>query len=132
MGLKEGTILSNYIVDATDNAATNAKWTSTTVQNYTVPAGCRWFLTGGYVTRDTNTGTATLTVDVYDAATNLVLHLDEAVAGTGTTTYPDPTYTGYINFPLPMGAGWYVNITIGEAQGAAAAATCMVREVHGL
>jgi hypothetical protein len=132
MGLREGAILSNYIVDATDNGAGNDKWTSTTVQSYTVPTGSRWFLYGGIVKRDVNTGTATLAVELYNAAAKLILSLDTAVAATGTTTYPDTTYTGDIMFPIPMAAGWYVKITIGEAQGAAAAATCMVREVSAL
>jgi hypothetical protein len=131
MGITEGVLLDNYIVDATDNAATNAKWTSTTEQEYTVPAGRRWALDGGTVTRDANTGTATLDVSVYNADDKLVLILDQAIAGTGTDAYPDPTYTGYRNFPLIMGPGWYVKITIGEAQGAGAAATCCVREVLG-
>ena len=126
-----GVVLSNYIEDATDNAATNAKWTSTTVQSYTVPDNRRWLLHGGVVTRDADTGTATLDVSLYDAADNLVLILDQAAHATGTTSYPDPTYSGYINFPVLMGTGWYVKITVGEAQGAGAAATCMVEEIFG-
>ena len=128
---KLGVVQSNYIVDATDNAATNAKWTSTTVQSYTVPSGRTWYLYGGSVTRDTATGTATLNVSIFDAADNLVQILDIAADATGTTPYPDVTYTGYLQFPLPMPAGWYVKIVIGEAQGAAAAATCYVAESVG-
>jgi len=130
MGLREGIPLSNYIVDATDNGAGNDKWTSTTVQSYTVPSGKRWALFGGNVTRDTATGTATLDVSLYDAADNLVQILDQAADATGTTAFPDVTYTGYLQFPLPMSAGWYVKITIGEAQGAAAAAVCYVVEMQ--
>lgn len=99
------------------------------MQTYTVPSGRRWALYGGVVTRDANTGTATLDVSLYDAAGHLVMVLDQAIAGTGTDSYPDPTYTGYLNFPLIMNAGWYVLITIGEAQGATAAATCYVLEM---
>ena len=126
-----GVVKSNYIEDATDNAADNTKWTSTTVQSYTVPSGRHWWLYGGNVNRDADTGTATLDVSLYDAADNLVLILDQAAHATGTTPYPDPTYSGYINFPVPMGTGWYVKITVGEAQGAGAAATCMVEEIFG-
>jgi hypothetical protein len=126
-----GVVMSNYIVDATDNAADNTKWTSTTVQSYTVPSGRHWWLYGGSVNRDADTGTATLDVSLYDAAGNLVQILDQAAHATGTTPYPDVTYTGYLQFPLPMAAGWYVKITVGEAQGAGATATCYITETQG-
>ena len=129
MTTRGGEVKSLYIVDATDNGAGNDKWTSTTIQSYTVPDAKRWYLYGGTVTRDTATGTATLDVSLYDPDDNLVLILDQAANGTGITTYPDATYTGELNFPLPMNPGWYVKITIGEAQGAAAAATCHVLQL---
>jgi len=133
-GLSLSDVLSHvlneqYIVDATDNAATNLKWTSTTAQEYTVPAGKRWFLFGGQITRDVATGTATVEVDIYNDADKPVLHLDTRANGTGTTPYPVSTYTGSTVWPFPMDAGWYVKILIGEAQDAAAAATCCVIEV---
>ncbi len=124
-------LLDNYIVDATDNAATNLKWTSTTVQSYTVPAGKRWLLYGGQVTRDVQTGTATLEVDVFNDADKPVLHLDTRANATGTTPYPVVTYVGDVIFPFPMDVDWYVKVVVGEAQDAAAAATCVVLEVPG-
>jgi hypothetical protein len=126
-----GVVLGNYIVDATDNGAGNDKWTSTTVQSYTVPANRTWWLYGGSVKRDVDTGTGTLDVSVFDASNHLIQILDQAAHATGTTPYPDVTYTGYLQFPLPMPAGWYVKIVIGEAQGAAAAATCWITETQG-
>ena len=131
MGLTEGVLIDNYIVDATDNGAGNDKWTSTTVQTYTVPVNRRWALDGGTVTRDTSTGTATLDVSIFNAADKLLLILDQAADATGTTPFPDPTFTGERIFPFIMSAGWYVKVVIGEAQGAAAAATCVVRDVRG-
>jgi len=131
MGLPEirtGVPVENYIVDATDNGATNAKWTSTTVQSYTVPSEKVWYLYGGHVNRDTSTGTATLLVDVYNDGDKLVMRLDSQADATGVTGYPNATYCGGIIFPIPMEEGWYVKITIGEAQGAAATATCYVIE----
>ena len=129
MGIREGVVLSHYIVNTGVTDPGNGAWDSTTVQTYTVPDGRRWALEGGTVTRDTATGTATLDVSVYDATPNIVAILDQAADATGTTSYPDPTYCGYRNFPMILPAGWTVVITIGQAQGAAAAATCHVREV---
>jgi len=121
-------LVENYIVDATDNAATNLKWTSTTVQSYTVPTGKRWLLFGGHVKRDTQTGTATLLVDVYNESDKLILRLDTQANAIATTGYPNATSAAAFVFPMPMEAGWYVKITVGEAQGAAAAASCIVLE----
>ena len=129
MSIREGVLIDNYIVDTGDLGAGNDKWTSTTVQTYTVPDNRRWALDGGTVTRDTSTGTATLDVSIFNAADKLILILDQAADATGTTPYPDATFTGARNFPFIMSAGWYVKVVIGEAQGAAAAATCCVREV---
>ena len=129
MSIREGVLIDNYIVDTGDLGAGNDKWTSTTVQTYTVPANRRWALDGGTVTRDTSTGTATLDVSIFNAADKLILILDQAADATGITPYPDTTYTGERKFPIMMGPGWYVKVTIGEAQAGAAAATCCVREV---
>ena len=123
-----GPLVENYIVDATDNAATNLKWTSTTVQSYTVPANKRWVLFGGHVNRDVQTGTATLLVDVYNESDKLILRLDTQANATGTTGYPNATSAAAFVFPMPMDAGWYVKITIGEAQDTAATASCVVLE----
>lgn len=120
-------ITPNYIVDATDNAATNAKWTSTTAQTYTVPAGKVWLIWGGAVTRDTATGTATLVVNFTDGTNTLFNLATEANATGETSLFADlPT-----NFTLPLiaPAGYQVTIVIGEAQGAGAKATCVVTEI---
>lgn len=122
-------IIENYIVDATDNGAGNDKWTSTTVQSYTVPTGKVWMLYGGIVIRDTSTGTATLLVQVFNAANKLLLQLDTQADAAATTSYPNTTSTAGFRFPMKLKAGWYVKITIGEAQGAAASATCIVDEI---
>ena len=117
-------LVTNYIVDATDNAATNAKWTSTTVQTYTVPAGKRWFLWGGQVTRDAN---ETLVVNLTDG-TNIIMNLAIAAAGTGQTDLLEDLPGNFV-MPLIMEPGWTVVITCGGAQGAGAKATCVVSEV---
>jgi len=117
-------LVTNYIVDATDNAATNAKWTSTTVQTYTVPAGKRWFLWGGQVTRDAN---ETLVVNLTDG-TNIIMNLATAAAGTGQTDLLEDLPGNFV-MPLIMEPGWTVVITCGGAQGAGAKATCVVSEV---
>jgi hypothetical protein len=120
-------LVTNYIVDATDNAATNAKWTSTTVQTYTVPTGKRWFLWGGAVTRDASTGTATLVVNLTDG-TNTLMNLATEADATGETSLTADVPSNF-TFPIIMDPGWTVVITVGEAQGAGAKATCVVTEV---
>ena len=124
-GLYSQPILANYIVDATDNAATNAKWDSTTVQTYTVPAGKRWLLYGGYVTRDAN---ETLVVVLQDATPTTIMTTSTQGAAIDTTDLladvPDT-----MQRPIIMDPGWSILITAGGAQGAGAAATCFVIEI---
>ena len=116
-------ITPNYIVDATDNDGTNAKWTSTTVQTYTVPAGKVWALWGGQVTRDAN---ETLVVNMTDG-TNVILNCATEGAATGQTSLLADV--GNLSLPLIMPAGYTVVITAGGAQGAGAKATCVVSEI---
>lgn len=124
----DGDLLENYIIDASDNAATNLKWNSTTEQKYTVPAGKFWMLYGGQVQRDVQTGTATLLVTIDNESDVAVLQLDTQANGVTLAPYPNASSTAGIVFPIKMDAGWYVHITVGEAQDTGAWATCMVIE----
>ena len=121
-----GTKVDNYIVDTGDLGAGNDKWTSTTEQTYTVPANKRWLLYGGQVTRDTATGTATLIVNLTDG-TNILMNLATEADATGTTSLIADVPTPQV-WPIIMDAADAITIVIGEAQGAAAAATCVVLE----
>ena len=121
-------LLSNYIIDTGDLGAGNDKWTSTTVQTYTVPADKRWLLLGGHVKRDTATGTATLAVTLHNASDQHLVTLASAADGTTEVAYPAVASVGRLATPFTMDTGWYVKITIGEAQGAAATASCIVHE----
>ena len=128
--LHSGALVENYIVDATDTGAGNDKWTSDVVQSYTVPAGKRWYFFGGSVL---NSADATVVVDIYNESDKLVLGL-ATIAAPGAAVrvqYPDSDI-GYVHRPIPMDAGWYVKITMGAAQGAAAEATCLVLECYVL
>lgn len=116
-------LLTNYIEDATDNGAGNDKWTSTTVQTYTVPSNKRWLLWGGQVTRDAN---ETLVVNLTDG-TNTIMNLATAAAGTGQSDLLEDL-PGNFSLPMILEAGWTVVITAGGAQGAGAKATCVVTE----
>jgi len=120
-------ILENFIVDATDAGTGNDKWDSTTVQEYEVPSGFKWLFYGGSVK---NSADATVTVDIYNEADKVVLGLASIAApGAGVRVqYPDSDI-GYVHRPVPMDAGWYVKITMGAAQGAAAEATCLVIQI---
>lgn len=123
--LETATKKNYYIVDATDNAATNLKWDSTTVQTYTVPTGKRWFFFGGIVYRDVN---ATLTILMKDSSAHVIGYLCDEAAATGYKHYPT-SLVGYISRPQIMDAGETIVITCGAAQGAGAKATCCVLEV---
>lgn len=119
-------LVENYIVDTGDLGAGNDKWTSTTVQSYTVPAGKRWFLYGGVVHTSAN---ATVDVVLYNESDEIVLYLaDHAAAGAAAYEEYPTTMIGNVLLPIPMDAGWYVKITCGAAQGAAAEASCLVLE----
>ena len=119
--------MSNYIVDATDVGAGNDKWTSTTVQTWTVPAGKRWWFIGGSVK---NSADATVTVDIYDKAGKVMLGVCSIAApGAGVRVqYPDSDI-GYVHRPIPLDTGMAVKLTMGAVQGAAAEATCVVLQM---
>jgi len=118
-------ITPNYIVDTTSLGAGNDKWTSTTVQTYTVPAGKVWLLWGGQVTTD---AAETLVVTMTDG-TNTLLTLASYGAAAAEQPYPETANMGNYVMPLIMPAGYTVLITCGGAQGATAAATCVVTEI---
>ena len=116
-------LVTNYIVDATDNGAGNDKWTSTTVQTYTVPNGKRWLLWGGQVTRDAN---ETLVVNLTDG-TNTLMNLATEAAGTGQTDLLADLPGNFV-LPIIMEPAWTIVITAGGAQGAGAKAAALVTE----
>lgn len=129
MGLREGVIVDNFIIDTGDLGAGNDKWTSTTVQTWTVPTGRRWQFIGGSVK---NSADATVTCDIHNAADKVIYGLC-SIAAPGATVrvqYPDSDIA-FVHRPIPMAAGWYVKLTMGAAQGAAAEATCQVLELQG-
>lgn len=124
-----GRKVNNFITDATDNAPTNAKWTSTTEQEYTVPSGKRWYLLGGIVNADVN---ATCTVRIEDSSNNIIQQLHYESARTGICAYPQQYSSGYSQnapFIMILDAGELVKIVMGAAQGAGAFASCVVIEV---
>lgn len=123
-GMNSQPLFPNYIVDATDNAATNLKWDSTTVQTYTVPAGKRWLLYGGYVTRDAN---ETLVTVIQDATPTAIMTVSTQGAAIDTTDLL-ADLPGNLTMPMILDPGFSVLITAGGAQGAGAKATCFVLE----
>ena len=127
MTTRGGEVVSNYIVDATSTGAGNDKWTSTTVQTWTVPAGKRWWFIGGSVKNSVN---ATVTVDILGKAAETMYGLCSIAApGAGVRVqYPDSDI-GYVHRPIPLDEGMAVKLTMGAAQGAAAEATCVVLQM---
>ena len=127
MTTRGGEVVSNYIVDTGDLGAGNDKWTTTSVQTWTVPAGKRWWFIGGSVK---NSADATVTVDIYDKAAKVMLGVCSIAApGAGVRVqYPDSDI-GYVHRPIPLDPGMAVKLTMGAAQGAAAEATCVVLQM---
>jgi len=128
VGWREGRVVENFIIDATDTGTGNDKWTSTTVQSWTVPSGKRWWFIGGSVL---NSVDATVTVDIYNSADKIMFGVASIAApGIGVRVqYPDSDI-GYVHRPIPLDPGMYVKLTMGAAQGAAAEATCVVLETE--
>ena len=125
MGYKQ----NYYIEDATDNAATNLKFTSTTAQEYTVPTGKRWILIGGQVTRDAS---GTIAVDIYDSSDKKIMKLNYQSAAVNTVPLigtGSSTHVSGMAGPIVLDAGEYVKLAFGAAQGAGASAACIVIEV---
>ena len=125
--LATGVKKNYYIEDATDNAATNLKFDSTTEQKYTVPSGKRWYLIGGVVNRDVS---KTLTITACDTSDKIIHSVAFASAGTGKHNYPTGVAgTANLHRPIILDAGEYIHIVFGDAQGAGAYASCVVIEV---
>lgn len=116
--------VNNYIVDATDNDATNLKWDSTTVQEYEVPSDKRWFLLPSLVLLDVS---STLSIYLFDSADKTIAILGTYSAGTGAKPYP--MGTSVFGRGVVLDAGEYIKITCGTAQGAGAKASCIVLEI---
>lgn len=125
-----GKKVNNYIIDATDNAATNAKFTGDQAQEYTVPAGKRWFFLGGHVNRDVS---STLSIYIKDSGDDNMYFLATFAAGTGFVAYPPTaqasTVSQFPGMPIIMDEGEYVDIDFGTAQTGGATASCVVIEV---
>lgn len=113
--------VNNYIVDATDNAAGNLKFDSTTVQTYTVPSGKRWIILYGTFNRSDS---GTLTIYGYDSADKVICQFAVESAATGYSDWPTAPAKG----PFILDEDEYILITAGVAQGATAAASCVVLE----
>lgn len=127
--MPEGTIKDFYIVDTGTTDPGNGAWDSTTVMTWTVPAGRRWDFIGGTVK---NSADATVVAIVQNAASKVIYQLC-SIAAPGATVrvqFPDSDI-GFVHRPIPMFAGWSVEMTMGAAQGAAAEANICVIEHRG-
>jgi hypothetical protein len=124
-----GVVVDNFIIDATDTGAGNDKWTSTTVQTWTVPANRRWQVLGGTVL---NSADATVTVIIQNTTPKTILQLASIAApGVGVRVQWPDSDIGYVHRPITIPAGWSVKLTMGAAQGATAEASCLVLETMG-
>lgn len=123
--LEKGRLVTNEFVFATTYSESDKH------HKCTVPAGKRWFLIGGHVTRSQSS-----TLDVTMKASsdeNLWYFCDEAAA-TSFINYPNIATTatflrGTPPFPFVMDAGTYIDFLFGAAQAAGDTISCMVIEV---
>lgn len=125
MVLENARLVSNYDIDATGAGL----WTDTTHYRATVPAGKRWYLMGGVISRAVS---STAYVYVYNAAAQLVMCLLASAAATTTNGYPQnygDVSVQAAHYPIPLDAGWYVEAVFGTAQNASSYASCVVLEV---
>lgn len=118
--------LDQYISDATDNGTGNDKFDSTTLMEWEVPTGRRWFLFQGMVNPDNS---STVTVTVKNSADKILYKLAAYGAGTATVSLIDPAVFASAGIPIVMDAGDYVGLDYGTAQGGSAEATCVVLEI---
>lgn len=121
--------LNYYIEDATDVAAGNLKFDSTTLQKYLPSTGYRWFFLWGVVYRDVS---STCEIDIRDSSDKIIGHLATLSAATGVASYPGALGTACHQVPtwFVLDPGDYINIAFGTAQGAGAYASCVVLEVQ--
>lgn len=121
--------INNYLEDATDNAAGNLKFDSTTVATLTVPTGYRWLVIGGAVNRDVS---GTLAVVGKDTSDKLIYVFHEEGASTTHSAWPANAAavkeSDYNGVPI-LDPGEYVEFTFGAAQSTACSVSCVVLEV---
>lgn len=118
-----------YVSDGSDNAAGNEKYDTSTLMQYTVPAGKRWFVLTLQVYRDNS---STLDIRVKDSLGQYVMYLDDLAAGTGFSQTPSSVgaaFTPQFPFPCVLDAGNIVHILFGSAQGAGGTIALQVLEV---
>ena len=101
---------------------------STSLHKIEVPAGKRWFVLGGMVSRDQ---AATLSVSANDAAGNKLLQIAYGAAATTGWAIPNNTADSLHlrNFPLVLEAGETINFSFGAAQSTNAIITMFITEV---
>ncbi|GAG94499.1 unnamed protein product, partial [marine sediment metagenome] len=112
----------NHALDATGGGL----WTNTTHYRVTVPAGKRYWLYGGYCSRD---NAATMKAFIYNAAGAYLMQLADWAAAAGGCHYPETANVGNIVFPIPLDATDYLELVFNVAQGANAYATAIMLEV---
>jgi len=121
--------LSVRLVDATDNAATNLKFHSTTNAQILCPTGKRWFVIGGITSRDAN---ETLDITVKNASDDIIMWLEDSAAATGVSSWPSSVAATkhFVHSELlVLDPGEYIKVAFGGAQGAAAVFTYNILEI---
>ena len=111
--------ISNYEIYT---GVSDTYWVDTTHYVVTVPADHIYLFWGGYLDGD---AAGTINIYIKDASDNIIMGpmLTEADCRVGYG-YPDPALI-HVNMPIPLQAGWYVELLYGGAQGAGAFASCV-------
>ena len=103
-------------------------WITTTSFVVTAAAGKVTWFWGGYVDIENN---ATCNVYIKDASDNILMHLLAEGAGTAAFGFPDPALHT-CQMPIPLLAGWYIEIVFGAAQSTAAFACAVTTAVDAI
>ena len=117
--------ISNYEIYT---GVADVYWTDTTHYVAEVPAGKVWWLWGGYVDIENN---STVDVTIKDASDNILMLLLDEAAGTASFGFPDPALHT-CQMPIPLLAGWYIEIVFGAAQSTAAFACAVTTAVDAI
>lgn len=109
-----------YLLNATTT------WDTTILYSWIVPAAKRWFIMGGMINRDAS---ATVNVDLVDAANRSFNNLLSESAATGIHEWPDKLKTNFDPMPRILDAGEKIRFAFGAAQSTAAYISGWVLEI---
>ncbi len=115
-----------YAIDATGGGATGTTyWTDDKHLTYTVPAGKRWIVLGGIVSRDVS---STVSGSITNSAAAVIGRVLSETAATGISMWPEADY--HIGTPHILDSAEGIAFYFATSQTAGAYGSCMVLELE--